>query len=222
MKITCQSCQSKYTIADDKVLGKVVKIKCKKCAATIFVNGSDGSTTVGSDTDNEPLSRYRAENVPEGWTVNVADGEQKTMTDQQVVIAFQAGTISAETFLWKDGMPDWVPLREVGELFRSCTASAATAAPSTSGKRAPSPQAFGGPAASLAQSSSRCRRSYGQQRLLGRLSAGGRCPASRWTRSGGRPLRRRRAGRWRSRRGNERACEDSPGPRSASEGHRRA
>jgi predicted Zn finger-like uncharacterized protein len=153
MKITCQSCQSKYTIADDKVLGKVVKIRCKKCAATIFVNGSDGTTSVGSDTDNEPLSRYRAENVPEGWTVNVADGEQKTMTDEQVVIAFQAGTINAETFLWKDGMPDWVPLREAGELFRSCTASATTAAPSMAAKRAPSPQAFAEPAAPLAKSS---------------------------------------------------------------------
>jgi predicted Zn finger-like uncharacterized protein len=150
MKITCQSCQSKYTIADDKVLGKVVKIRCKKCAATIFVNGSDGSTSVGSDTDNEPLSRYRTENVSGGWMVNIADGEQKTMTDEQVVIAFQAGTLSAETFLWKDGMPDWVPLREVGELFRSCTASTATAAP----KRAPSPQALGEPGAPLVQSSS--------------------------------------------------------------------
>jgi predicted Zn finger-like uncharacterized protein len=153
MKITCQSCQSKYTIADDKVLGKVVKIKCKKCAATIFVNGSDGSTSVGSDTDNEPLSRYRAEKVPEDWTVNVAEGQQKTMTDDQVVVAFQAGTINAETFLWKDGMPDWVPLRDAGELFRSCTASTATAAPSTAAKRGPAPQAFGEHAASLAQSS---------------------------------------------------------------------
>ena len=41
MKITCQSCQAKYTIADEKVLGKIVKIRCKKCAATIVVNGSD-------------------------------------------------------------------------------------------------------------------------------------------------------------------------------------
>ncbi|MDB5219989.1 MAG: virulence associated protein, partial [Myxococcaceae bacterium] len=28
MKIQCQSCQAKYTIADEKVLGKVVKIRC--------------------------------------------------------------------------------------------------------------------------------------------------------------------------------------------------
>ena len=43
MKITCQSCQAKYTIADEKVLGKIVKIRCKKCSSTIVVNGSDPS-----------------------------------------------------------------------------------------------------------------------------------------------------------------------------------
>ena len=37
MKIQCQSCQAKYTIADEKVLGKIVKIRCKKCSATIVI-----------------------------------------------------------------------------------------------------------------------------------------------------------------------------------------
>jgi predicted Zn finger-like uncharacterized protein len=139
MKITCQSCQSKYTIADDKVLGKVVKIRCKKCGATIFVNGSDGTSTVGSDADHEPLSRYRAESPAEGWTVNVAEGDQRTMTDDEVVAAFRSGTIDAETYLWKDGMPDWVPLREATELFRACTSApkaSAAAQPATAAEPA--------------------------------------------------------------------------------------
>jgi len=146
MKITCQSCQSKYTIADDKVLGKIVKIRCKKCAATIFVNGSDGSTTTGSDADHEPLSRYRAESPVDSWTVNVAEGDQRTMTDEEVVAAFRTGSVSAETFLWKDGMPDWVPLREAGDLFRACTAApVAPAKLATSGQPAAEPAAAPAP-----------------------------------------------------------------------------
>jgi predicted Zn finger-like uncharacterized protein len=43
MKVTCQSCQAKYTIADEKVRGKVAKIRCKKCGTTILVDGTDGS-----------------------------------------------------------------------------------------------------------------------------------------------------------------------------------
>ncbi len=41
MKVTCQSCQAKYSIADEKVRGKVAKIRCKKCGTTIIVNGTD-------------------------------------------------------------------------------------------------------------------------------------------------------------------------------------
>ena len=44
MKITCQACQAKYTIADEKVIGKVVKIRCKKCGATIMVNADERGT----------------------------------------------------------------------------------------------------------------------------------------------------------------------------------
>src|SRR5258708_13384932 len=80
MKITCQSCQAKYTIADEKVLGKIVKIRCKKCSATIVVNGSDPSAaTESSHTYNEP-----AQAPPEDpWTVNVAEGDQRRMTPSE-------------------------------------------------------------------------------------------------------------------------------------------
>jgi predicted Zn finger-like uncharacterized protein len=129
MKITCQSCQAKYTIADEKVLGKIVKIRCKKCSSTIVVNGSDpsGQPAYGA-TDTAPNAA-----ADEGWTVNVADGDQRTMSDAEIVAAFQSGLVGVETFCWKDGMSDWLPLREIDALYAACNAT--RAAPS----RAPAP-----------------------------------------------------------------------------------
>jgi predicted Zn finger-like uncharacterized protein len=75
MKITCQSCQSKYTVSDDKVQGKTVKIKCRKCGATIVVNSS-GATTGG---DAAPASQSGAQQATEGgYLVNVNDGDQRS------------------------------------------------------------------------------------------------------------------------------------------------
>jgi predicted Zn finger-like uncharacterized protein len=37
MKFVCEQCQSKYTIADEKVRGKVLKIRCVKCSNVIEV-----------------------------------------------------------------------------------------------------------------------------------------------------------------------------------------
>ncbi|HEY6475700.1 MAG TPA: zinc-ribbon domain-containing protein, partial [Polyangia bacterium] len=41
MKIVCDSCGTKYSIADDKVRGKVFKIRCKKCSHIIVVRGGE-------------------------------------------------------------------------------------------------------------------------------------------------------------------------------------
>jgi len=122
MKITCQSCQAKYTIADEKVLGKVVKIRCKKCGATIVVNGNDPQaiTTTESGPPEVPRPHDSTDTMPGGFTVNVADGDQRRMTVADVVAAFHAGTIDGETYCWRDGMEDWAPLRDVAELKASC------------------------------------------------------------------------------------------------------
>ncbi|HSY42068.1 MAG TPA: zinc-ribbon domain-containing protein [Polyangia bacterium] len=137
MKITCQSCQAKYTIADEKVLGKIVKIRCKKCSSTIVVNGSDPS---GAASYGDPAAADQAGQVGSGddaWTVNVGDGDQRTMTDADIVAAYQAGAIGAETFCWKDGMGDWLPLREIEALFDACNATRAIAPMAPEPARAP-------------------------------------------------------------------------------------
>src|SRR5262245_57779853 len=58
MKIQCQSCQAKYTIADEKVLGKVVKIRCKKCSATIVINGNEQPQAHGDDGGDTHVFDY--------------------------------------------------------------------------------------------------------------------------------------------------------------------
>jgi predicted Zn finger-like uncharacterized protein len=129
MKISCQSCQSKYTIADDKVAGKVVKIRCKKCGATIVVNGSGDGAALSEAVSYAP-SAPTADSGADAWTLNVAEGDQRTLTEQEIVQAYQAGVVTDETFCWRDGMEDWLPLREIAQLSGAVgAASAAMAAP---------------------------------------------------------------------------------------------
>jgi predicted Zn finger-like uncharacterized protein len=119
MKITCQACQAKYTIADEKVLGKVVKIRCKKCGATIVVNGNDPTAVTTSSAPPEAPSGSEGD-AAEGWTVNVAEGDQRTMSNDELVAAYRAGTVDDETYCWKDGMDDWLPIREIAALYDAC------------------------------------------------------------------------------------------------------
>jgi predicted Zn finger-like uncharacterized protein len=124
MKVTCQSCQAKYSIADDKVRGKMAKIRCKKCGTTIIVNG----TTLDAGTapaDSIPPQAHVAE---EPWTVLVADDDQRTLTTEQVSQLFANGVVDLETLVWKDGMPDWLPVAQV-EALRSAAEHAAASRP---------------------------------------------------------------------------------------------
>ncbi|MBS2017296.1 MAG: zinc-ribbon domain-containing protein [Deltaproteobacteria bacterium] len=114
MKIQCQSCQAKYTIADEKVVGKVVKIRCKKCSATIVINGNE--TRPQEDNADTNVFDYAA-GANEQWTVNVADGDQRTMTPAEIASEYRTGVVNDETYCWKDGMADWLPLREIEQLY---------------------------------------------------------------------------------------------------------
>lgn len=106
MKVSCQSCSAKYTIADEKVSGRIVKIRCKKCGATIVVNGNDMKADAAADAAAES----------EVWTLSVDDTDQRTMTVADVQAAYKSGVINDETFCWKEGMDDWLPLREIEAL----------------------------------------------------------------------------------------------------------
>jgi predicted Zn finger-like uncharacterized protein len=138
MKITCQACQAKYTIADEKVVGKVVKIRCKKCGASIVVNGSESSA--GASASGRPQTLPPSAGVDSSaasFTVNVADGDQRTMTEAEIVTEYRAGVIVDDTFCWREGMPDWLPLQEIPALHAACTAAQSAAGPAPAGASLP-------------------------------------------------------------------------------------
>jgi predicted Zn finger-like uncharacterized protein len=122
MKITCQTCQSKYTVSDEKVQGKTVKIKCRKCGATILVNSS-GVTTNGAGDSSEPVGAGGGAS----FLVNVSDSDQRSMSLSEIVTAYQTSIINADTYVWADGMTDWMPLGQVPDIVNELNAASSAA-----------------------------------------------------------------------------------------------
>ncbi len=54
MKISCQSCGANYAIADHKVRGRLVKVRCKSCSSTILVDGRTLEDAAPSASDSAP------------------------------------------------------------------------------------------------------------------------------------------------------------------------
>jgi predicted Zn finger-like uncharacterized protein len=158
MKITCQACQSKYTIADDKIQGKVAKIRCRKCGATVLVDASTGATSNGS---NAPPG-----SAPGAWLVNVAEGDERSMQLQEVIDAYNTGVITAETYLWKEGMADWQAMSEIAEIvdaLNQASGGGTPAAPFNRSTASAGGQSFGGSSAfSAGRSNTAARRDTGR------------------------------------------------------------
>ena len=123
MKVTCQACSAQYTIADDKVKGRKVKIRCKACQTPIVVDGQNPPTEAPSTGLSEAppaLDPFAPEtaiaNDADVWNVNLSDTDSRTMATAEVIEGFRSGLITTDAFVWKDGMGDWVPIMDCVEL----------------------------------------------------------------------------------------------------------
>jgi predicted Zn finger-like uncharacterized protein len=164
VKISCPACAAKYSIADEKVSDRLAKIRCRKCGATIVIDGKANPpsvyTAAGEATTeaNDDAGDSQAAGLQ--FTVDFGEGDQRTMSVPEIVGAYNAGQITQDTYLWADGFADWKPLSEVDEVvaalspagspaapaaapWASAAASPARTAARTAG-RAPAPDLFGG------------------------------------------------------------------------------
>ena len=152
MKIVCDSCGTKYSIADEKVRGKVFKIRCKKCSHIIVVRGGE---TGGPEATAAPATDG-------GWHL-VIDGEQVgPIGDADVRTKIERGEVKGDTYTWKEGFADWVKLSAVPE-FAALVAEDVGGVPVSGGELFPS---SGVVAAASANGTDRARRASGAGRSL--------------------------------------------------------
>ena len=110
MKIICDSCGTKYSISDDKVRGKVFKIRCKKCSHIIVVRG-------GESQDEAAVAAPAAAAAADGGWHIVVEGEQVgPISEADVRARVERGEIRGDTYIWKEGFADWLKLSAVPEF----------------------------------------------------------------------------------------------------------
>jgi predicted Zn finger-like uncharacterized protein len=145
MNVTCTGCPAKYSVPDDKVRGKKVRITCKHCGTNIVVDGSALGASqsvlpqVGPEVDKPavaaavaatPSASAKAAPTPEAaapvatkapavestWLVGFIDDRQEQHSTSEVVALYASAKIDDETLVWKDGMDDWLPPFDVPEI----------------------------------------------------------------------------------------------------------
>jgi predicted Zn finger-like uncharacterized protein len=136
MIVDCLSCGATYNISDEKVRGRRVRVRCKSCGEGIIVDGirvetEDATRVYAPNFEPAAYSAGRDEatrvmtatattgfNEPDEdeWTVNISETEQRTMRLEEIVSGYGSGLVDDNAYVWKDGMADWVPLKEISEI----------------------------------------------------------------------------------------------------------
>jgi hypothetical protein len=106
MRVTCDRCLRRYDVPDAALKGRKIRARCK-CGARIVIPSADGA---------QPESAPESKGRPTRWFVDITSWEPITMDERQLVRAFSAGRIDADTLVWCKGMPDWRRLRDVDQL----------------------------------------------------------------------------------------------------------
>ncbi len=164
MKIVCENCSAKYSIADEKVKGKVFKIRCKKCGESIVVRGDSTASEAAAEPEAQPEQTYTPPDMPDlggvpdedgdeaqtkvfdysgysddgepEWHIVVEGEQQGPYTVAQIKEYLEAGSLDVESFIWKEGFDDWLPIKDVPDFsageespFAAAPAAAVAAAP---------------------------------------------------------------------------------------------
>ncbi|MDH3485610.1 MAG: zinc-ribbon domain-containing protein [Myxococcales bacterium] len=113
MKIVCDSCGAKYSIADEKVAGKIFKIRCKKCSSVLEVRGDQTAAQAleGASHAQEP--------IPDGGWYIVVEGEQRgPLPPIELSQLFAKGSVALDSYVWKEGFDDWRVAGDIPELVQ--------------------------------------------------------------------------------------------------------
>ncbi len=146
MRFTCKKCQTPYTISDEKIRGKVIKVRCKRCNHLIVIrshpsqvnshNSAAEAPGVLHDSSLELEFEHAFKNIYESggagpapapvekpaqtsqveWFYGLDGSEDGPLSLEQIQDKIRSGSISEDHFVWREGMTDWVPLEDVAEL----------------------------------------------------------------------------------------------------------
>lgn len=164
MNFTCDNCQRRYSISDDKVRGKTVKVRCKNCTHLITLQGPsepDEEQTTMMPADQ--MERLRSEqgglepaaasapvpaaapsiapaslpNRPE-WFVMVRGKQTGPLDPRGLAELVRSGDLNLRSYVWRKGMGEWKRSGETPELSFLFTPSApAPSFASATGSAAP-------------------------------------------------------------------------------------
>lgn len=140
MKVRCESCRTRYEIPNERVAGRVLKVRCKRCEYVMEVIGPTAAFDTASDPMPPTLTGVKAYGALNGsvypeqtlvtggmtayvplesqpvWWAAIAGKPHGPYTREEVIALCHRGDIHARTRLWRAPWTEWERICEHAAL----------------------------------------------------------------------------------------------------------
>jgi predicted Zn finger-like uncharacterized protein len=123
MQFSCESCKTALQIADEKVRGKRLIVRCKRCGSKITISdpalAGGASPPIAAPAPRAPTLQRPAAAAsldPPIWFAMLGGQQTGPLTGAQVEIKIAEGAVGPRTYMWKDGMASWQRAKDVADV----------------------------------------------------------------------------------------------------------
>jgi predicted Zn finger-like uncharacterized protein len=127
MIFSCSRCQTRYKLPDEKVANRVLKVRCKNCSVVIVVR--DPAMARRAPSAESPAQPGQ----DEAWFVALQGRQHGPISRAAVMGLVGSGDLHALSYVWRQGMPEWVRLHDVPSCpaYPAARPKRTTASPTT-------------------------------------------------------------------------------------------
>src|SRR5262245_34646858 len=114
MKFVCERCHTRYSIADEKVRQKILKIRCKTCEHVITVRepAATAPSPAAAAPSPPPPPVPKRSTAPE-WFVAVNGDQVGPISRVDMVKKIAAANADDEIYVWKEDLDAWKEPKDV-------------------------------------------------------------------------------------------------------------
>ncbi|MEO8549981.1 MAG: GYF domain-containing protein [Kofleriaceae bacterium] len=138
MKFLCDRCKTRYSIGDDRVRGKILKIRCKNCANVITVREGMNAEDLPEPNRGRPTTAAPeiAASAPVGalasafaqqatkpppaleeeWYVSIEGDQSGPFSLSEAQRWITSKPFDADVHCWSEGFDDWLPVDKVSHF----------------------------------------------------------------------------------------------------------
>jgi predicted Zn finger-like uncharacterized protein len=111
MKVVCETCEAKYQIPDERVAGRRLKIRCRKCGGVMEARG------------DELVARGATSASSAEWFTSIDGTPIGPLSTDEIVSRISTGVLEWDAHVWREGYAEWKTIDAADTIVRAVASS---------------------------------------------------------------------------------------------------